>query len=358
MSSAPRKGKVYRPGVKLPPIRESSNSSSIETGNSNPFKNGAKRSMGMSKFHSKANSKKGVIDLSKSEKIMKHVENKRRESLANIPAETARKISFGSIGAKITALIKAKNAFANYARTPKIKSQDDDENNEKELNIEKLPRKPRFASTLSDEAQYAMMKGYEDKVYGHLCRQFPEYRPMLRRNRTPLSGCVVVCSSRNKINLRTKLVTRPRPLTASSCESNDDHDTTAVLSDDEKVTETVDEPAATSTPLPGGDDSSTCSSMPATPIPPPAIRTKPVQVLRDERRMAYALAKEKQLIMTHRYQRAMDILDVILKEQGLNSLSPRIQETDLCIRPLKDFNAWSYAWNHEFEPRKCRTTLE
>ncbi|CAH1776761.1 unnamed protein product [Owenia fusiformis] len=56
-------------------------------------------------------------------------------------------------------------------------SSDEDDNEE--------TASPRFCATLSAEAQFAMLKGYEDVLLSNLRNTYPEYKNLLQRTKTP-----------------------------------------------------------------------------------------------------------------------------------------------------------------------------
>ncbi|XP_060564066.1 uncharacterized protein LOC132723377 [Ruditapes philippinarum] len=297
------------------------------------------------------------IDLTTSEEIMKKLQKRRQSSVLNIMPD-GRKASFGSIGARVTTILKAKNAFALLAKK-RHNVKDDTEEHDKEYEIEELPKEPRFASTLSAEAQYAMMKGYEDVVYSNLCRHYPEYRPMLRRNQTPHTG-IIVKSMRQKFG--DKYVFDATKTSEGIVKVNGSVDSKAVDSVDSRDT---DGPVSASTPK--SDDilsprqTMNTSSDPELKENNESQRTtKKVSSFPKGARNSMVdgmkTAEEekdtkKKLVMTYRYQRAMDILDSLREHQGVHALSPRKRD-DRRIEPLKDYNSWSHVWTREFEPKR------
>ena len=69
---------------------------------------------------------------------------------------------------------------------------DDEDLDEDSDDEEVLPGSPRFCATLSPEAQYAMMRGYEDRIVKHLSRRHPETHVDTLRASTPQSDRVVL----------------------------------------------------------------------------------------------------------------------------------------------------------------------
>ena len=255
-----------------------------------------------------------------------------------------RRASFRTIGNRVTTLLRAKNAFARLKRKPTTKVVDDDKDKDMSLEIKELPKQPRFASTLSAEAQYAIMKGYEDVVHNYLCKNYPEYRDLLRRSRTPPNGVTVKPGEENKHH--TKEHAGEDDVDGNMDEIKDD--------------------IITSTPLPGALSShlSLPSEHHIRPFP-----TSPLPYSRQDTGLHRSLSrmptpgsrslthyrnlpniapsKDRQLVMTYRYQCAMDILDNIRQEMGLQPLSPRVKTPKSTA--VKEFNSWSYVLNKEFE---------
>ena len=265
----------------------------------------------------------------------------RRGSIANM---LGRRTSFRTIGGRVTTLLRAKNAFARLKGKPSV--QIEDEGKVSDFEIKELPKEPRFASTLSAEAQYAIMKGYEDVVHNYLCNTYPEYRNLLRRSRTPQTGVTVKSGEKEK-KKRKVAVTEKEDEIDGDEETNDD--------------------IVTSTPEP--TESSPRSYLPSnhdargSPASPRSYSTSDGSSPRSlnrttttnySRNLAHyrslpsiAPSKDRQLVMTYRYQCAMDILDNIRQQMGLQPLSPRVKTPKTTA--VKEFNSWSYVWNKEFE---------
>ena len=281
----------------------------------------------------------------------------RRGSWANKPSATSRgsfnrrgpitkllagRPSFRTIGTRVTTLLRAKNAFARLKRKPVVKVADTVEKTT-DLEIKELPKHPRFASTLSAEAQYAIMKGYEDVVHNYLCNTYPEYRNMLRRSRTPQGGVKVKPGEKENKE-----------------EGHKNGDTTDGADQVDGQEENQDEDqVVTSTPLPGDSASPRShispnhlrriASSPDNHLPRSYSRigTTSRNLARYNSLPSIAPSKDRQLMMTYRYQCAMDILDNIKQKMGLHPLSPRMKAPK--ATPVKEFNSWSYNWNNEFE---------
>ncbi|KAL4235197.1 hypothetical protein ACF0H5_006835 [Mactra antiquata] len=273
------------------------------------------------------------IDLSASQELLKNVGSQKRNS---VPMACF-KPSLRNMGFRVTNFIRAKNMFSRL----KQKASKAQENvvSEEAFEIKEMPSAPRFASTLSAEAQYATMKGYEDVVYKTLCNMYPENAPKIRRNKTPLPGVSISIADQNKpenpkatsnrlLSLRNVL---RREVTATS------------VTDVQSIRET------TITPLPGTNEKvrtkeqKTANNLSET-------TTKATTESTRAKSGKHAPNKEKQLVLTYRYQRAMDLLDTLRKSQGLYPLSPRKSVQDQ-VEPLKEYNDWSYVWTHHFEKK-------
>lgn len=300
---------------------------------------------------------------------------KRRATEASI-FNADRRISIGTIGKSMTALLRAKNAFAQH-RNRKLHIQNDDID-DSSCEIKQLPRKPRFASTLSTEAQYAMMKGYEDQVYRNLCNQFPEYKPVLRRNKTPHHGIKIKLHDIPSMDDDVEVNAR----SGSEDEAEADSESpepgapeSAIDAVDGQLTDmnfaqsprlvtadcqlpglnSITSPrlATADGQLPGLNSitsprlASSCAVTPRTKM----LDTNPRLVQTAHRRRS-GFPKVKNtpaLVMTYRYESAMDILDSLRERQGQHRLSPRKTST-VARAPVKEYNSWSYVWSREFEP--------
>ncbi|XP_045206733.2 uncharacterized protein LOC123558972 [Mercenaria mercenaria] len=398
MALASRKQSWVTVNMRLPPIsevpaksptssssspRSSSTSKTRDTGN--PFRRSSRRSSVSStssslsdqsvtsqnssvspKAHRTSvgqNKRSYSINLTKSEEIIKQLEQRRRSSILNVMPD-GRKASFRTVGARVTTLLKAKNAFA-MLRKRRAQIEDDTVEDDKEFEIDQLPAKPRFASTLSAEAQYAMMKGYEDVVYSNLCRQYPEYRPMLRRNQTPLSGVTVKSVMKHCGNIFEKTKANEQIVKSNdgaddvaidTVDSRDDSEPVSASTPKEDVSVTSSRQTLNTSPVPtlNSTDQSLCETQNISPLSRRTFNTEFAST--KAKTKPEVQSKEKQLVMTYRYQRAMDILDSIRENQGIQPLSPRRKESRH-IEPLKDYNSWSHVWTHEFEPKRALTNI-
>lgn len=247
--------------------------------------------------------------------------------------------------------------------------------------IHQLPRSPRFSTFLSPEAQYALMKGYEDKLYDKIADSNPESRFTLKRNKTPHQAQVrIVDSDPDKGGGSDHL----RKESAASS----GHD-------------------STSTGLPPAPCSRSFSpENPASPANPARVSASPSNLpapspfLRPLRRQSYdvsgnpqgwggsgvgegvghgdwvssgrgaggfgrvqrsnslpvlldgapgtSLSHQQRLVMSYRLESAMDILDTLTDDEG-HTLSPRVNRSPRPVDAVRDFNCWIRVWNKEFK---------
>nr|KAG5711650.1 hypothetical protein BaRGS_016832 [Batillaria attramentaria] len=242
--------------------------------------------------------------------------------------------------------------------------------------IHELPRNPRFSSFMSPEAQYAMMKGYEDKLYEDLAGSFPESALSLKRNRTP----------HQKISIRGKSASRPgggrSETIGEGSESGTEDDSKSgsdVSSSRTSPSHLSVAPAATrastfitssSSPSSNGKSPdrlspmSTSSSSSPVPTPSPFLRpigrrqsvhvhtdvngnavtssTSPPPAQTTQLHRSHSLPvlagagvpHDRRLVLSYRLESAMDILDTIRRRKGEYSLSPRVYSKPRPIVPV------------------------
>ena len=263
---------------------------------------------------------------------------KRRVS---VPTGT-RRLSIGSLGRNVTSLLRAKNAFTRLGQrksAPQIFEVDDSY-----FEIKVLPEKPRFASTLSIEAQYAMLKGYEDKVHENISNQFPEYLSVLRRSKTPHFSVQIKHSD---YHVKTKS-------TEQTGEAVNDADRTSFNKSPTRTS-----PGTSSNQLPAIERSMSPRLVSSSSVSPTttavsnenATNLSQGQANSAEGQISTASPSMDmpKLVMTYRYESAMDILDALRERQGMYRLSPRKTST-VTAAPIKEYNSWSYVWSNQFEP--------
>ena len=277
----------------------------------------------------------------------------RRESGSGLVPPT-RRPSLGTIGSRVNSLLKAKNAFNRLKsrRRSKTPGEIDEDITEESFEIKELPKEARFGSTLSTEAQYAMLKGYEDVVYRNLCNQFPEQVHLLRRNKTPVAGISVKTTER--IDSRLQSITDE----ADSPRKNEayiEHVRSAnrprvsVSTEDSMLAQTPDHGTARVTPT---FTYSVTSALPGQSEVKGAHNPDAQDANKGTSFPKIAQKQEKQkLVMTHRYQSVMDMLDILRENQGLHRLSPRVPSVEH-MEPVKEYNTWAYVWSREFESKQ------
>ncbi|XP_074650947.1 uncharacterized protein LOC141905805 [Tubulanus polymorphus] len=182
-----------------------------------------------------------------------------------------------------------------------------------------LPPTPRFLSLLSAEAQYAAMKCYEDILYERITDVFPEYQNVLSRTSSP-----PVSNSRLSIRPPPELETQTENEKQLAIEAVQKH----------------------------RNNHNNMQLVPAMAITiqhQPGLGPRAVSELTSDK--IPKLAKDsklfKQLIMSYRFQNAMDILDTIRKKDGQTVTSARVHT--LRIDPIHNFNLWNNNMSREFE---------
>ena len=160
-----------------------------------------------------------------------------------------------------------------------------------------LPVNPRFCATLSPEAQYAMMKCYDDILVENLKQSFPETKDLSPRVKTPLNSKV-------RLPEDTKDIKDPKK----------------------------------ATPMNKAPKQHMDNLLPSTPLSQPNATIGKNKT---------APPKETQLRITGRFERAMDILDTLRESEGQLVTSRRHKSKD--IKPLRHYNAWSNGWTKEFK---------
>ena len=297
------------------------------------------------------------------------------------------KPTFAGIGRRVSNMVKCRNAFQN-----RIKSitPDKEEENHMEV-IHELPRNPRFSTFLSAEAQYAMMKGYEDKLYEKIVHFNPESRLSLKRNKTPHHKKIAIVdvdspssptfgkadaeSVDGSVTPENKSVSSSRTsgygsvgstpsATATSSFSTADSPTSDVsrsmdsrsLSPESTTSSTVALPSPFLKPL-RRLSIATTSDVSGRGVTSPMM-TSPRQgttggwTLHRSNSLPTldtGLSHNKRLVLTYRLESAMDILDTIKRRNKENSLSPRVFRISRKMDTVKDFNSWTKVWTKEFK---------
>ncbi|GFO09400.1 hypothetical protein PoB_003590500 [Plakobranchus ocellatus] len=90
------------------------------------------------------------------------------------------KLSFSSVTKRVTTLLRFKRGFL-----PRTSVNGELEQKPSSPPSESLPSKPRFSAFMSAEAQFALLKGYEDILAQKLVDQYPAEKSLLQRTKTP-----------------------------------------------------------------------------------------------------------------------------------------------------------------------------
>ena len=189
-----------------------------------------------------------------------------------------------------------------------------------------LPVKPRFCATLSPEAQYAMLKGYEDILREKLRSGHNEAEVGLLRAKTPLKK--VICLHLSEAEL--PIVDTAMSVSVETGMTSPTQRATnraATMSRSPEVERRIDTRVAPEQPSPRF---ARLVSLPGPKLQP--IKTIP---------------KKKQLRLSYRFERAMDLID------GLKA-APRPMLTNSTpiastLDPVEDYNTWSRSWVREFK---------
>jgi hypothetical protein len=213
----------------------------------------------------------------------------RKISQGQDPRRGARK--FAALGRKVVTALTWKRVLGKPSEAPPPEET-------KEPDID-LPAHPRFCATLSLEAQYAMMKGYEDLLLTNLKENYPERAVFLPRTRTPTTT--------------TKKIV----------------DTDSDDSETEKL-----------------------AALNLGSLVPVTNNEQVVAVTKHKPKDKGP--KKKQLVITYRFQSAMDILDTIRDKNGHLVTSPRLKEKTL--NPLDSYSSWKITWSKEFKFKSVQPT--
>ncbi|KAK3086498.1 hypothetical protein FSP39_019283 [Pinctada imbricata] len=304
----------------LPSITASNVSPKIRSGENNFFP-----PISEDKSVSKSPSYSKQFELRRMSSVNGLVRRRSSTALLSPTSPTAAKPTFRSIGGKVTTMLRAKMAFQR-----KNSNSSENQTGSDITVIKELPSTPRFSSTLSPEAQFALMKGYEDTVYGYLCTSYPEHKNVLRRTRTP----------KNSIDIKDV----PREVNTPVKDGN----LLRAESPFYQPTERSGQNSPTSVILPLSRSTSLSTIRPGTGQSSKLSRTQSQPVL---------VPYHKQLVLTHRLQSAMDILDTVRGNMGMHAISPRIQTNSQDSNPVQDYNSWIRVWNTEFQISKPKTRI-
>ncbi|XP_067661241.1 uncharacterized protein [Haliotis asinina] len=244
-----------------------------------------------------------------------------RRASVPVPQKTG-KAMFAGLGRKVTSMVRARIAFQGSG-----KKRDEIMNSNSMEAIHEMPKVPRFSSFLSPEAQYAMMMGYEDVLHSQLSKSHPEYRSVLRRNKTPMIRMGIVKLNRKRGTSRTTL-----DVGVDEEDSDPETETTAAAPevDDDDIDELW------------RIDSHSRSMM--APLATKASMHKTLS----RRSKAQMIPMDRRLELTYRMESAMDILDTLRRLHGQPPISPRVRSNKRDIAPIRDYNSWTNVWKREF----------
>ncbi|KAH9494570.1 hypothetical protein Btru_019883 [Bulinus truncatus] len=293
------------------------------------------------------------------------------------------KTNFQSMTNRVTSLLKGRTAFL-----PRRSSKEEDSSAMDA--VEHLPKTPRFSSSLSAEAQYALMKGYEDIIADTITKKHPEFNTIIKRNKTPhhniaisdkcfqksdtkrnpdkeedakqtkLQAVVQDQMNSKKMSTFAEIVKGKQSAVASSS-----LDSAAKLQ--KPSSQAQDQSDTTSTPLRSKEALASClENIRRLSLAFPILATNKSDnddddgVLVDigqsdrqpyRRHSVYTTApssvpRERQIVLSHRLERAMDLVDT-MRPQWENTLSPRI--TGRREAPVGDYNHWADQWAKEFK---------
>ncbi|XP_076468159.1 uncharacterized protein LOC143298985 [Babylonia areolata] len=273
--------------------------------------------------------------------------------------------SFAGIGRRVSSMVRARMAFQ-IRRKPSVPAGTDANAPEDPNHMEpihEMPRNPRFSAFLSPEAQYAVMKGYEDMLYEKIATNNPESRPVLKRNKTPFLKKISIVEDGEEDEQNKKKKKQkgdggggntPSATPTSTAPSPDSDADTLVpptsfmktsrshstLSSD-VVSKSV---TAASLRHGGGGISGRNGLAGGGGAGFSLHRSSSLPSLQ-----AAELSHRKRLVLTYRLESAMDILDTLKRRNMENSLSPRVFRIPRKVDAVRDFNCWTTVWQKEFK---------
>ena len=194
------------------------------------------------------------------------------------------------------------------------------EKDEEEADETDLPKTSRFCSGLSQEAQYAMLKCYEDLLVEGIdkdCRRADQCPPRLLRVTTPEQPIDAIHVEERPVSRRQKI--------KNTLESVNSREKLSLLSNE----------------INENDD-----------------KKHLVQESKCEENNILISAENTQLRLNYRFQIAMDMLDNIKLNQGRNITTPRHRWNK--IKQLNhdkvhaEYNTWSKNWSKDFTYEFCK----
>ncbi|KAK0062312.1 muscle M-line assembly protein unc-89 [Biomphalaria pfeifferi] len=275
------------------------------------------------------------------------------------------KVNFQTVTNKVTRLLNARRAF--LPRKSISKEEDFDVNA-----ADKLPKTPRFSSSLSAEAQYALMKGYEDKIADTLTQKYPEFQDLIKRNKTPHHSIAISDKSWSKRKRKPKEL-QPTEHGGDIAESkhnmiNTENETLGKEAQPEHIksqdsSQTQKEFFQQSS-FPKETVNSCLANLRRLSLVFPVLasnKSEKEDNMLDGRAFTTRMAqrshslsstapstvpRERQILLSYRLERAMDLVDT-MRPVCENTLSPRISGRREA--PVVDYNHWADVWATEFE---------
>ena len=204
--------------------------------------------------------------------------------------------------------------------TPSITKEPEKE--EEKADEADLPKTPRFCTSLSREAQFAMLKCYEDLILdsiGNDSRNVDECPPYLLRVTSPIQPLEALHVEERPVSRKAKTKNVLKDAPSKNSFNLPLHDATENKTDEQNA-------AKTNTPA--------------------------------EERNVLISADNTQLRLSYRFQTAMDMLDNIKLNQGRNITTPRDRMSK--VKQLDNdkvytkYNAWSQNWSKDFRYEFCK----
>lgn len=178
-----------------------------------------------------------------------------------------------------------------------------------------FPRSPRFSSTMSVEAQYTILKCYEDRLVRLLSDNYPDYSSLLHRTDSPSNGHVAL-----------------RRQDGGDCSSEDEE-----------------EEAEDS----GPED----FQLRSTRSLPPSLygrsagpRPQMPQSARPDRRPNARVPHHRQLALSRRLQMAHKLLDTVSERPTGSAVKEK-------LNPIQGYNVWADGWREEFDVKDKEEAL-
>ncbi len=176
-----------------------------------------------------------------------------------------------------------------------------------------MPRSPRFTSSMSVEAQYTILKCYEDRLWRVLTNCYPDYSSLLHRATSPANGYVSL-----------------RRQNDSAEEESDDQEDEGDR--DSGVEEGYHMRSTRS--LPGSLYNHTTSARPHM-----------TQSARLDRHPNVRVPHHKQLALSRRLQMAHKLLDTVAERPTGTGRNEK-------LNPIQGYNSWTQGWREEFDVKE------